>query len=535
MFGKRKRFRRVPTETVRIPAVGLRTAAAPIPDRLLKIVLGLAFVGASVYVVHFQDFFALLREGNWPPLAANAMILFLASAAFWRYLASYQRDVLASGKRFLLVAFLVLVTLLTARALTLVPSRDVPVNLAYLIPLSFPALTLTIVFGPRFGLISTGYLAVGTGLVLNYFAEWPLSLPSSPPPDWIAHKAVVVFPAPGLLPVLLVLVGGAIAACLSVGAIRNRSKLIKVGAAVGVVQAVLIVAAETMVGTHSFRSLTEFAFLLADPVWGLLSGLLLGFLVSGALPFIEHFFEVTTDLSLIELSDHNHPLLRRLLLEAPSTYHHSFLTGALAETAADSIGANSLLARVGGYFHDVGKIYKPEYFTENESHKGSHHARLSPTMSTLIIVAHTKDGVEIAKDYNIPPSIIDFIPQHHGTSVIEYFFREAQEQTAGRSEVKRDDFRYAGPKPQTKEIAIVCMADSVEAASRSLSDPTPARLENMVHRIVEAKLMDGQLDECGLTFRELRIVEETFLRVLGGIFHGRIAYPTVSPGKAAPA
>ncbi|MCU0724060.1 MAG: hypothetical protein MUC63_10695, partial [Planctomycetes bacterium] len=315
------------TEAVKLPAGTFRAKTAPIPDRRLKIALGLLFVAFSVYVVHFHDFFALLRLGNWPPLAANALILFLASLAFWKYLASFQRDVLVSLKRFLLVAILTLGTLGVARALTLVPPRDVPVNLAYLIPLAFPALTLTIVFGSRFGLIHTAYLAAGTGLVLNYFPGWPLSGPASPPADWAAYKAVVTFPAPGLLPVLLTLVGGAVAACLSVGAIRNRSKLIKVGTVVGVVQALLIVAAEMMVGNRAFQSFTELGFLLADPLWGLLAGFLLGFLVSGALPFIEHFFDVTTDLSLIELSDHNHPLLRRLLLEAPGTYHHSFITG----------------------------------------------------------------------------------------------------------------------------------------------------------------------------------------------------------------
>ncbi|MHC4600144.1 MAG: HDIG domain-containing metalloprotein, partial [Planctomycetota bacterium] len=218
-------------------------------------------------------------------------------------------------------------------------------------------------------------------------------------------------------------------------------------------------------------------------------------------------------------------LLRRLLLEAPGTFHHSFITGTLAESAADAIGANSLLARVGGYFHDIGKITKPEYFTENEALKGSHHARLSPTISTLIILAHTQDGIEIAKDYNLPPAIVDFVPQHHGTSVIEYFYREALEQSAGRFEVRREYFRYLGPKPRTKETAIVSIADSVEAASRSLSDPTPARIEGLVHNIVTSKLMDDQLDNSTLTFRELKVLEESFVRVLSGIYHGRIAYP----------
>jgi putative nucleotidyltransferase with HDIG domain len=291
------------------------------------------------------------------------------------------------------------------------------------------------------------------------------------------------------------------------------------------------VCAEALHG-RDFTRLDGLSFLLGDPLWGFVMGLMVGFLVSGALPFIEHFFEVTTDISLIELSDHNHPLLRRLLLEAPGTYHHSFISGTLAEAAADAIGANSLLARVGGYFHDIGKINKPEYFTENESRKGSHHARLSPTMSTLVIIAHTKDGIELAKDYNLPPAIVDFIPQHHGTSVIEYFYREALEQSAGRFEVRKEYFRHLGPKPQTKETAIVSLADSVEAASRSLSDPTPARLEGLVHTIITKKLMDDQLDDSTLTFRELKAVEDTFIRVLAGIFHGRIAYPDTPVRKA---
>jgi hypothetical protein len=217
--------------------------------------------------------------------------------------------------------------------------------------------------------------------------------------------------------------------------------------------------------------------------------------------------------------------MRRLIIEAPGTYAHSVAVANLAETAAEEIGGNSLLARVGAYYHDIGKINKPEYFTENESQKGSHHNRLTPMMSTLIIVAHTKDGIELARDYNLPPVIIDFIPQHHGTSVIEYFYREALEKAKGSVEVPRDHFRYTGPKPQTKEAAIVSIADSVEAASRSLADPTPARLQNMVHGIVTQKLIDEQLDDSNLTFVELKRVEDTFLLVLSGIFHGRIAYP----------
>ncbi|MHC5037156.1 MAG: HD family phosphohydrolase [Planctomycetota bacterium] len=525
VFGKRRRIKRVLPEKGRLPDFRFRLQAVPLPQKRLKIGMVFLLTLASFFVIHMNEFSRLFRQDTWLFPLSTALILILLNWAFWYYTFHFHRDVGASVKRFILVGALVLGTLLAGRVMANVIPANVPVNLVYLIPVAFTTLTLTIVFNQQFGMVATGYLAVGLALALHYTK---LGFPGP--------KGLPVWsqPAPGIFPTLMVVVGGAMMAALSVGRIRDRSKLIKVGAGVGVVLAILILAAEAIHG-NVYMNIEQgkVGLLLRDPVWGMVFGLSLGFLVSGALPFIEHYFEVATDISLIELSDHNHPLLRRLLLEAPGTYHHSFITGTLAEEAAEAIGANSLLARVGGYFHDIGKITKPEYFTENESLKGSHHARLSPTISTLIILAHTKDGIELAKDYNLPPVIIDFIPQHHGTSVIEYFYREALEQSGGRFEVRKEYFRYLGPKPQTRETAIVSIADSVEAASRSLSDPTPARIEGLVHNILTSKLMDNQLDACTLTFRELKIIEDTFVRVLAGIYHGRIAYPEQQVRKAA--
>ncbi len=524
VFGKRRRLKRVPVEKGKFPGQTFRLQPPPLKQKRLKLAMFAVLTLASLLVVHMNHLFRPpgFWKLGWHGVAGSALVLILLNWAFWIYTVRFHREVVASVKRFVLVGVLVLGTLLAARLMSGGgSSQELPVNLCYLIPMAFTILTLTIVFNQQFGLMAAAYLGVCVALVLEF-----TSVSFSPEgfPVWEA-------PEPGVFRILVVLLGGSVTAALTVGRIRDRSKLIKVGAGVGLVLAVMILASEAMHGA-TYRDLASVGDVLVDPLWGLASGLMMGFLVSGALPFIEYFFDVTTDISLIELSDHNHPLLRRLLLEAPGTYHHSFITGTLAEAASEAIGANSLLARVGGYFHDVGKINKPEYFTENESHKGSHHGRLSPTMSTLIIIAHTKDGIEMAKDYNLPPAIIDFIPQHHGTSVIEYFYREALEQSAGRFKVRQDYFRHLGPKPQTKETAIVSLADSVEAASRSLSDPTPARLEGMVHNIVTKKLMDDQLDESTLTFLELKTVEDTFLRVLAGIFHGRIAYPDSEIRKA---
>jgi hypothetical protein len=256
---------------------------------------------------------------------------------------------------------------------------------------------------------------------------------------------------------------------------------------------------------------------------GLLGGLFAAVLVSGIIPLIEAAFRYTTNLKLVELANMNNQLLRDLMILAPGTYHHSIIVGNLAEAAAETIGANPLLARVAAYYHDIGKARKPLYFIENVSGGDNKHDKLAPSMSALILMAHLKDGVEMAREQRLGEALIDIIRQHHGTSLMKFFFDRAKQRE--EREVDEHDYRYPGPKPQTREAALIMLADAVEAASRTLTDPTPARIQGMVQKIVNNIFIDGQLDECELTLKDLHNIAKSFNRVLGGIFHHRVDYP----------
>jgi len=259
-------------------------------------------------------------------------------------------------------------------------------------------------------------------------------------------------------------------------------------------------------------------------VWlAVVNGFLSPILTIGLLPLFESGFGITTDVTLLELSDLNKPLLKRLAIEAPGTYHHSIMIGTLAEDAAEAIGANSLLARVGSYYHDIGKILKPEYFVENQTGAVNKHEKLAPTMSAMILEAHVKEGVELAMKHNLPKNIIEFITGHHGTSVMSYFYDKANKEQDNSADVR--DFQYPGPNPRLKEVAIVMLADSVEAASRTLDDPKPARIRNLVHKIFMDKFDSGLLENSDLTLRDLKKIEDSFVRVLIAFHHRRVKYP----------
>ncbi|MCA9407293.1 MAG: HDIG domain-containing protein [Candidatus Omnitrophica bacterium] len=255
------------------------------------------------------------------------------------------------------------------------------------------------------------------------------------------------------------------------------------------------------------------------------NGLISALVVSATLKPFESLFGVLTNYSLLELSDFNQPLLKRMILEAPGTYHHSLVVSNLSEAAADAIGANALLTRVGAYYHDVGKMVKPEYFTENQMMGGNKHDNIEPSVSRLVILNHVKEGVEIAKKYKLNPKIIEFIPQHHGTSLMYYFYQKALEDAEDGETVKEEDFRYPGPKPQKRETAITLLADSVEGATRALDDPSPNRIEETVKKIINNKFIDGQLDECDLTLADIEKISATFIRILSAMYHNRIKYP----------
>ncbi|MEZ6061307.1 MAG: HDIG domain-containing protein [Planctomycetaceae bacterium] len=256
------------------------------------------------------------------------------------------------------------------------------------------------------------------------------------------------------------------------------------------------------------------------------------YLVTGSLPFIESAFDIVTDISLLELTLASHPLLQELARRAPGTYNHSSNVAAIGEAAADAIGANGLLVRVGAHFHDIGKMVKPEYFIENMIEgQENQHRNLAPAMSALIIIGHVKDGSEMAEQHNLPQKLIDFIEQHHGTTLVQYFYHEATMRLDQdhRTDAEESTFRYPGPRPQTRETGVMMLADAVESASRSLSEPTPKRIQSLVREITLKRLLDGQFDECGLKMSELRIVQESLVKSLLAIHHGRIKYPDQKP------
>lgn len=327
----------------------------------------------------------------------------------------------------------------------------------------------------------------------------------------------------------VVLISAVAASIVPLNQVSNRMKLVKVGfwAAVSYL---LVTWGVNIVESQQLGRLWTDQHLLATSFQGAGWCFLTGFLVSGGLPFIEKMFGVVTDISLLELSDVSHPLLQELVQRASGTYSHSNGVATIAETAADAIGANGLLCRVGAYYHDVGKMLKPQYFVENMvAGQVSRHESLNPAMSALVIIGHVKDGVELARQHNIPEPLIDFIEQHHGTTLVEYFFhaatRQAESKPDHRFEVQESTYRYPGPKPQTREAAVLMVADAVEGASRTLAEPTPKRIETLVHEIALKRLLDGQFDECSLTLGELAIVEDSLTKSLIGIHHGRIKYP----------
>ena len=260
----------------------------------------------------------------------------------------------------------------------------------------------------------------------------------------------------------------------------------------------------------------------------------------GILPFVEKSFRITTGMTLLELADASHPLLRRLATEAPGTYSHSWQVASLAESAAEAIGANGLLCRVAAYYHDVGKIHKADYFVENQQPgQQNRHINLTPSVSFLIIKGHVADGAELAREYNLPASIQPFIAQHHGTTLVEYFYQQARQQQERRGEdpeaIGETEFRYPGPLPQSKEVAILMLSDAAESATRAMKQPTPGGIETLVHDLAMRRLTDGQFDDCGLTFRELARVERSLVKTLMSLYHGRIAYPSTAAITNAPA
>jgi len=339
----------------------------------------------------------------------------------------------------------------------------------------------------------------------------------------------------------LTMMSGAEICCFSLKEIRTRMKLLEVSALSAVV---VFVTASSVVYLNFLGEPPKQTTVFLTAGFHACGAFIAGLLVQSLLPLIERVFHIATSMTLLDYSDANQPLLRKLAMEAPGTFSHSLLIGSIAEAAAEAIGCNGLLCLVGAYYHDIGKINKPKYFTENEMGSASKHKELSPAMSQLIIVGHVKDGVEMAKEFGLPGVLRQFIETHHGTTLVEPFYHEARKKyedqecdESGRKPIvnppSESEFRYAGPKPKAKEAAIIMLADAVEGAVRSLSEVTLARVEAVVHNIAMKRLQDGQFDECDLTLRELSQIEASLSKSLAAHYHGRIAYPT-APDAPAP-
>jgi len=312
--------------------------------------------------------------------------------------------------------------------------------------------------------------------------------------------------------------------------VQRRSQLARAGLWVG------LISAGVAAGIDLQQAAPWSADRLYDLPFAFAGGLLSGMIVSALLPVMELVFNVPTNIRLLELSDLNHSLLRRLLERAPGTYHHSMIMSNMAEQAAEAIDANALLARVGCYYHDIGKMLKPAYFIENQwGGENNLHDSLTPSMSRLVLVSHVKDGIELAHKYKLPEAVINMIPQHHGTRLINYFYSKAKaSQTPETRPPDEETYRYPGPKPQTKVAGIIMLADTVEASSRVLEDPSPSRLAALVDKVVNTIYLDQQLDECELTLKDLRLIGKAFVKTLTGTFHHRIQYPGMAIPPGAP-
>jgi putative nucleotidyltransferase with HDIG domain len=321
------------------------------------------------------------------------------------------------------------------------------------------------------------------------------------------------------LPVVIYALLGGIVGAHGVRHCKDRGSIYTAGLKVSVVNLAMAL---------SFQIFSDSLFTLQTvycAVFALAGGIINAIFVSGTVPLLESLFHYTTDIKLLELSNLNSPILRELMIKAPGTYHHSVLVGNLVEAAAESINANPLLARVAAYYHDIGKVSKPLYFIENLCNGDNRHDKLSPSMSALILISHVKEGAELARENRLGRSIVEIIRQSHGTGLITYFYEKAKKAMADGSTVDERDFRYPGPKPQTREAGLVLLADHVEAASRTLTDPTPSRIQGTVQKIINNIFIDGQLDECELTLKNLHEIAKSFNRILAGIYHHRIDYP----------
>ncbi|WP_378953784.1 HD family phosphohydrolase [Pelosinus sp. sgz500959] len=358
----------------------------------------------------------------------------------------------------------------------------------FIAPVAVGALLATILIDARIGFLVSIVLSLLFGIIADY----------------------------NLRAVSTVLVGSMIG-IYSVSKMAHGYSLTRTGLCIAVINFLVI-------GSTGFIEQLNGSQIFRQGMMGVFSGIGAAVITTGILPYLENIFNITTPLKLLDLAQPNHPLLQRLLLDAPGTYHHSVMVGNLAETAADHIGADPVTVRVGAYYHDIGKIKRPCFFVENQVGNENPHDKIAPSLSTLIVTSHIKDGVDLCNDYKLPQVIIDIVQQHHGTMLVSYFYKQATENEHGECIIEAD-FRYEGPRPRSKEAALIMLADACEAAVRSINKPNANRIEATVRKLIRERLHDGQLDECNLTLKDLNIIGDVFIRVLSSMFHKRIEYP----------
>ena len=413
------------------------------------------------------------------------LLVVLLQLVVFGYVYLFNKEVLDGHKLLILTIIIITIILISEGTYSISP---------YIMPVTAAALLVAILIDVRLALI------------VNMFISFILS--------FILKLDDII--------IAMYLISGSIGAYLATRQ-HQRYNILLNGLVVGLFNVLTIV-------SFGLIKKLELMDIISKSSYGFLNGIFCGVLTIGSLPIWENGFKIVTPLKLLELSNPNQPLLKKLLLEAPGTYHHSIVVGNLSERAAEAVGADPLLARVGSYYHDIGKLSRPYFFKENQLGLDNPHDKLQPSMSTLIITNHVKDGIALAKKYRIPKEIIDIIGEHHGDTAVMYFYHKAK-QNEENIEVKIEDFRYPGPKPQTKEAAIVMLADSTEAAVRSIKEPSKKAIEEMIRNIIKGKLDDGQLDECNLTLKDLNTIANAFSATIMGIFHERIEYPALELEK----
>jgi putative nucleotidyltransferase with HDIG domain len=477
-----------------------RDSVEPIPIRKGEAIVTAGEVITDEQYRQLQELGVLRDRTHLVPFFGLGLLLGLFMVLLAWFIRRFQRDVYQDNLKTLMLISVFMITLLGMKIVSLGQNLEWS-TVGYLAPAALGTMLVTLLLNLQLGLWCGVLLSVFAGMFFN------------------AENHLLFDFRYGLV----ALVSGS-AGAFALAGVRNRLSIFRAG---------LIAAGASVLTIASLYALVpvdgDWTVLLQSLAFGVAGGLFSAVLTIGFLQHFEALFDILSPLRLLELSNPNHPLLRKLLIETPGTYHHSVIVGNLSEAAAEAVGANGLLARVGSYYHDVGKTKRPQFFIENQLQSENPHDKISPNLSKSIIISHARDGYEMLKEHKIPTPICDIAAQHHGTTLLKYFYFKAKQQDDG-AQVLEADYRYPGPKAQFKEAAIVGIADCVEAAVRSLARPTPDRIEGMVRKIIRDRLDDGQFNECDLTLKELDLIARSMCETLQGIFHSRIEYPDDNPG-----